>query len=315
MSSEVYSHDVMALGSNKPAWHKMGTVFPGRLSPLRVFVEGIGHRDILEVPVMLDGLALPGQKGLVALTAKGAKVPLSVVGQGYGLLKSETMYRILDGVYGGEAVVETAGTLRNGQREWVLVARESWSVVNGDKVLTYDLWVNRHDGSGCFELHRTNVRVVCQNTLKLAVASGNRVFGVKHTKNIQQSIAAALDILGYVDHLQEKQKLAINAMARTEMTANEAGKMFNVLLGIQEGVKSSTRVENQAEELNRLFKHGTGNMGKTRWDALNSVTEYVDHGRSSRVTEGRDESEVRFESVLMGSGDALKARAFDLLSV
>jgi phage/plasmid-like protein (TIGR03299 family) len=315
MSSEIYNHDVMALGSNKPAWHKMGTVFPGRLSPLRVFVEGIGHRDILEVPVMLDGLALPGQKGLVALTAKGGKVALSVVGEGYGVLKSETMYRILEGVYGGEAVVETAGTLRNGQREWVLVARESWSVVNGDKVLTYDLWVNRHDGSGCFELHRTNVRVVCANTLKLAVSGGNRVFGVKHTKNIQQSIAAALDILGYVDHLQEKQKLAINVMARTDMTADEAGKAFEVLLGIQEGVKSSTRVENQAEELNRLFKHGTGNMGRTRWDALNAVTEYVDHGRSSRVTEGRDGAEVRFESVLMGSGDALKARAFDLLSV
>jgi hypothetical protein len=159
------------------------------------------------------------------------------------------------------------------------------------------------------------VRVVCANTLKLAVSGGNRVFGVKHTKNIQQSIAAALDILGYVDHLQEKQKLAINAMARTEMTADEAGKMFNVLLGIQDGVKASTRVENQAEELNRLFKHGTGNMGRTRWDALNAVTEYVDHGRSSRVTEGRDQAEVRFESVLMGSGDALKARAFDLLSV
>ena len=315
MSSEVYKHDVMALGSNKPAWHGLGTVFAGRLSPLRVFVEGIGHRDILEVPVMLDGVALEGQKGLVALTAKGAKVPLSVVGDGYGVLKSETMYRILEGVYGGQAVVETAGTLRNGQREWVLVARESWSAATGDKILSYDLWLNRHDGSGCFELHRTNVRVVCANTWKLAVSGGNRVFGVRHTKNIDQGIQAALDVVGYVEQAEAKQRAAAQRMAQAQFSASEAAKAFDVLMGIKEGTEPSTRVENQVKELNRLFKSGTGNLGRTRWDAFNAVTEFVDHSRASRVTGGRDENEVRFESVLMGSGDALKARAFDLLSV
>jgi phage/plasmid-like protein (TIGR03299 family) len=315
MSSEVYKHDVMALGSNKPAWHGLGTVFAGRLSPLRVFIEGIGHRDILEVPVMLDGVALEGQKGLVALTAKGAKVPLSVVGDGYGVLKSETMYRILEGVYGGQAVVETAGTLRNGQREWVLVARESWSAATGDKILSYDLWLNRHDGSGCFELHRTNVRVVCANTWKLAVSGGNRVFGVRHTKNIDQGIQAALDVVGYVELAEAKQRAAAQRMAQAQFSSSEAAKAFDLLMGIKEGTEPSTRVENQVKELNRLFKSGTGNLGRTRWDAFNAVTEFVDHSRASRVTGGRDENEVRFESVLMGSGDALKARAFDLLSV
>jgi phage/plasmid-like protein (TIGR03299 family) len=290
-------------------------VFPGLLSPLRVFAEGVGHRDILEVPVHLNGLVLPNQKGLVGITAKGVQVPLSVVGEGYGVLKSETMYRILDGVYQGRGVVDAAGTLRNGSREWVLVKREAWAAKAGDTVLTYDLWLNRHDGSGCFELHRTNVRVVCANTWKLAVSGGNRVFGVRHTRNVGQGIQAALEVLGYVEEAEVKQRRAAQRMAEASFSATEAARAFNALLGIKEGAEISTRTQNQARELNRLFAGGTGNLGKTRWDAFNAVTEYVDHARSSRVSEGRSEGEVRFESVLMGSGDALKARAFDLLSV
>ena len=315
MSHEIEINDTVVFGSNKPAWHGLGTVFAGLLSPLRVFAEGVGHRDILEVPVMLNGLTLPNQKGLVGLTSKGVQVPLSVVGKDYGVLKSETMYRILDEVYKGQAVVDAAGTLRNGQREWVLVKREAWSAKAGDTVLTFDLWLNRHDGSGCFELHRTNVRVVCANTWKLAVSGGNRVFGVRHTRNVAQGVQAALEVLGYVEEAEVKQRRAAQRMAEAVFSETEAARAFNLLLGIREGAEISTRTQNQAKELNRLFSAGTGNLGRTRWDAFNAVTEYVDHGRSSRVTEGRDESEVRFESVLMGSGDALKARAFDLLSV
>jgi phage/plasmid-like protein (TIGR03299 family) len=315
MSHEIEINDTVVFGSNKPAWHGLGTVFPGLLSPLRVFAEGVGHRDILEVPVMLNGLVLPNQKGLVGITAKGVQVPLSVVGEGYGVLKSETMYRILDGVYQGQGVVDAAGTLRNGSREWVLVKREAWAAKAGDTVLTYDLWLNRHDGSGCFELHRTNVRVVCANTWKLAVSGGNRVFGVRHTRNVGQGVQAALEVLGYVEEAEVKQRRAAQRMAEASFSATEAARAFNALLGIKEGAEISTRTQNQARELNRLFAGGTGNLGKTRWDAFNAVTEYVDHARSSRVSEGRSEGEVRFESVLMGSGDALKARAFDLLSV
>lgn len=315
MSHEIEINDTVLFGSNKPAWHGLGKVFPGLLSPLRVFAEGVGHRDILEVPVLLNGLTLQNQKGLVGITSKGVQVPLAVVGEGYGVLKSETMYRILDEVYQGQAVVEAAGTLRNGQREWVLVKREAWSAKTGDTVLTFDLWLNRHDGSGCFELHRTNIRVQCANTWKLAVAGGNRVFGVRHTRNVGQGVQAALEVLGYVEEAEVKQRRAAQRMAEAAFSATEAARAFNVLLGIREGAEISTRTQNQAKELNRLFVKGTGNLGQTRWDAFNAVTEFVDHGRSSRVTEGRSEGEVRFESVLLGSGDALKAKAFDLLSV
>ncbi|MFN9898385.1 MAG: DUF932 domain-containing protein, partial [bacterium] len=95
----------------------------------------------------------------------------------------------------------------------MLVKREAWSAKAGDTVLTFDLWLNRHDGSGCFELHRTNVRVVCANTWKLAVSGGNRVFGVRHTRNVAQGVQAALEVLGYVEEAEVKQRRAAQRMA------------------------------------------------------------------------------------------------------
>lgn len=264
---------------------------------------------------MIDGLALPSKKGLVGIASNGVRLPLAVVGEDYGVLKSQTMYEILDGVYGGQAVVDAAGTLRDGAREWCLVKREAWSAKQGDTVLTYDLWLNRHDGSGCFELHRTNVRVVCANTWKLAVQGGNRVFGVRHTKNVSQGIDSALRILGYVDSHEAQQREMVRRLASTPMRHEHAEKVFSTLVGITEGEKPTTRAKNQLDEITRLFSAGAGNEGQTRWDAFNAVTEFVDHSRSSRVSEGRNGAEVRFESVLMGSGDAIKASAYAMLTV
>lgn len=316
MSHEIEAHDSMVLGSNKPAWHGLGTVFAGLLSPLRVFAEGVGHREILEVPVTLDGLTLDGQKGLVGITAKGNRVPLSVVGQDYGVFSSEKMYTLLHEVYKGQAVVETAGTLRNGKREFCLVKRDAWKVTEGDSVLSFDLWLNRHDGSGCFELHRTNVRVVCANTWKLAVGNGrNRVFGVRHTVNIENGIRYACGILESVNQAEAEEQRKATAMASARMSQAEANRVFEQLLGVREQADVSTRSLNQLRELNMLFREGTGNEGLTRWDAFNAVTEFVDHSRASRVTGNRNQAEVRFESVLLGSGDAMKAKAFDLLAV
>ena len=319
MSAEIHENDVVQLGSNKPAWwgFQQGHLWQGRLSNSRVFVEGTGAREMWETPVITpdEGLNVEGYKAIVGRYSNGNVTPLSVVGEDYGLLRDEEFFSILDGVYGGRAVVETAGTLRNGRRVWSLVARENHSV-NGDDVSTYDLWVNRHDGSGCFELHRTNVRVVCQNTWNTAIGNGrNRVFGVRHTRNIKSYIGDALRLLSAVDTAEKVEMDKLRRMASTPMLLSDAEAFFDTLLGVDRAQPVGTRTSNQHRELVSLFTRGTGNKGETRFDAFNAVTEFVDHRRTFRVTGGRSADEARFETVLLGTGDAMKARAFDLLAV
>jgi phage/plasmid-like protein (TIGR03299 family) len=318
MAHQIGQHDVTVYGQNLPAWHGLGTVFPGLMSPMRAHAEGVGLADVYSEPVVINGRTYAGYKALIGQTQAGALIPLSIVGEDYGVLKDRKVFEMLEMVYGGRACVETAGTLRDGKRLWVLVKRSAYTI-GRDAINTFDLWVNRHDGSGCFELHRTNVRVVCANTWNAAIGKGrNRVFGVRHTVNVEQGAAQAINLLLSVDKAEKEEQAKAQRMAETLMTSSEAIHAFKSLLGIDretfsEDIPAKTRT--QLETLGHLFAQGAGNIGRTRWDAFNAVTEFVDHFRSIRVSSGRNRSEVRFESVLTGSGDDLKARAFDLLAV
>lgn len=307
--------DTVVLGSNLPAWHGLGKLFAGLLSPLRAYAEGVGAREILEEEVQTGGLVIPGYKALVAVNSEGLKNPLSVVGESYGVLQDSEFFNILEKVYGGRACVETAGTLRGGKRIWALVKGDTFDVVKGDTINSFDLWVNRHDGSGCFELHNTKIRVVCANTWRQAIGKGkNRVFGVRHTSGIAYAAktAAQLAIDTKAQDLVARQSLVM--MANTRITVDAARKTFTNLFVDDVNEKLTARTRNQVDDMVTLFREGTGNEGRTRWDAFNAVTEFVDHYRGTRVTEGRDENEVVFETSIFGTGDDIKAKAFDLLA-
>jgi phage/plasmid-like protein (TIGR03299 family) len=317
MSHEIYENDQVVLGNNTPAWHGLGQIFGGLLSPLRAYIEGVGAREMSEAPVYANGIEVEGYKAIIGRYSNGATTALSVVGEGYGLLKDSNFFETLEKVYGGRACVETAGTLRNGRRIWALVKRDAWCV-GPDAIQTYDLWVNRHDGSGCFELHRTNIRVVCSNTWNAAIGSGRaRVFGVRHTVNVESGISQAIKLVETVDAAQRAEQAKAQRLASVAMGHSQAKEFFRDLLGAKEDDtgKMPSRVATQLDALSVLFLRGTGNAGATRWDAFNAVTEFTDHSRTVRATGGRSKIEARFESVLLGSGDDLKARAFDLLAV
>lgn len=308
------SADTVVLGSNTVAWHGLGKLFAGLLSPLRAFAEGVGARDIIEENVVVNGATFASHKALFGVNEAGQRYPLSIVGRRYGVLKDLSFFQILENVYGGNAVVETAGTLRGGRRVWALAKHDSFEVGLGDQIETYDLWLNTHDGSSCFELHRTNVRVVCANTWAQAVGGGKaRVLGVPHRTNVEANAKAAIAQLQRANESAAHARAEVQRLAATAISKDAAVDVFSKLLDINPDEAVTPKVQKSLDTLVELFVRGTGTEGKSRWDAFNAVTEFVDHRRTLRVGEGRSRAEARFESALLGDGDALKATAYDLL--
>jgi len=79
------------------------------------------------------------------------------------------------------------------------------------------------------------------------------------------------------------------------------------LFGVQENPQDiGVRIRNQMDRVGDLFYNGMGNRGETRWDALNAVTEFVDHHR------GGDQAK-RLNAAWFGAGAEMKAAAWDLL--
>lgn len=311
-------------------WFGCGEEFLRPVAPREAFVSGVGARRIATAPVVAWGAIVPGYKALVgtyevaeyhgsSIHHYTKQVPLSVVSKSYGVLQDSEFFQILEKVYQGRAVVETAGTLRGGRRVWALAKHDAFEVVKDDRIETYDLWLNTHDGSSCFELHRTNVRVVCANTWRQAIGRGkNRVLGVPHRPNVlanaQAAIAqAAIAQLIKANEAEAHSRAELERLASTRVDTDGAVEVFNRLLEINPDEATTPKVQKSLDTLVELFNRGTGNEGATRWDVFNAVTEFVDHRRTIRVGEGRDRREARFESAVLGNGDDLKAKAYDLL--
>jgi phage/plasmid-like protein (TIGR03299 family) len=123
-----------------------------------------------------------------ARTSAEAELPLAVVGSRYQPLQNSEAFEFFDPIVGKNAAVfETAGALGYGERVWVLAKVPGDMHIVGDDCCTkYLLLSNSHDGQGSVAIKFTPIRVVCQNTLILALETGEKAYAVRHTKHMDE---------------------------------------------------------------------------------------------------------------------------------
>jgi phage/plasmid-like protein (TIGR03299 family) len=203
--------------------------------------------------------------------------------------------------------LHTAGTMFGGRRFWALASiGEGANILNGaDKVNGYLLLSTSADGTLATTAKFTTVRVVCNNTLSMALsakASGD--VKISHrTKFNADSVKAELGIVrgAFGDFIGASKKLALATCNITEAKEFTASLLVDSKTVTKADVEASTGFKT----ILSLFDHGKGNHGETLWDLVNGVTEYVDH-----VQRAKSESH-RMANSMFGRGDSLKTMAFE----
>jgi phage/plasmid-like protein (TIGR03299 family) len=315
-------------GRNTPVWHSLGQIVEG----LATAKEAIEHAKIgwgvEQVPVYMEAngemIEIPGQ---FAVRRTDNNHPLSIMSARYTPIQNVEAFEFFDSVIGsGQAVWDTAGSIGGGRKVFMqaVLPGKLFLKSNPDDVTEKRiLFMTSHDGSTAMTGMITPIRVVCQNTMNAALKNHTNQFKVYHRKNYQAKANEAAKVLelahAYFDDLQH----VMNVLAEQEVTKTYVDGFITALIpSRKEDEEVATRTENRRNEIESLFREGTGNVGKTRWDLYNAVTEYVDHKQNGRVTMARIEksaplanveAEQRFERSLMGAGAALKQRAMDFL--
>ena len=125
---------------------------------------------------------------------------LGIVGKGYTPLPNAEAFTFFDPIVGENAAIyHTAGVLRDGERIWLLAKLPSQIVVAGDDVADkYLLLANSHDERSAVQVKFTSIRVVCNNTLTLALQDGPTI-RITHTRNMQERFQQARRLLGLVE--------------------------------------------------------------------------------------------------------------------
>ena len=301
------AHEIESFASlREPAWHGLGTVF----SEEKTTQEMLDTANLSNWNVRLEDLEIPShlssdksyQYVIRTNPFDNAQTDvLGVVGQRYVPLQNEDLFSFGDNILDGGGRWETAGSLRGGRVVFGSLALERETVLDpsgvADKVKTYLLINTSHDGSIAIQASITPVRVVCANTLNLALRSTKKKNGVKqsfkirHTQTAEGKIAVAREALGLANAYMDEFDIMAKAMIEQEVNA----KKFNdiILAAYPKPDKDSKgavkKWENKIDVINDIYTgEFNGMIAGTAWGAFNALTERLDWYRSAR--NGNNES-------------------------
>ena len=236
-----------------------------------------------------------------------------IVGQDYTPLQNREAFQFFDPIVGeGAAVYHTAGALGKGERVWILAKLQAdIQVVDGDITHKYLLLSNSHAGDGCVQIKFTPVRVVCQNTLNLALSKGP-VIRVSHVRDLKERLGYARENLGIIHSGYAAIETAFKLLASIEVDDKRLSEYLKRVFPdprLSENKSVWERVIRTRKGAADMFEHGRGNQLKgvagTLWAAYNGVAELIDHGKTRRTPD------QRLNHIWFGDGAGVKARAFN----
>lgn len=216
--------------------------------------------------------------------------PLGNVSERYAILQNRDAFKPFQPMIDMGFTLETAGAVEGGKRVWILAKSPDKFLVGDDKVDRYVFIFTSHDGSlgNCFR--DTGIRIVCANTLDYALdEKGTFNYQLKHTSSIKARIIDLRDNIKKSDGNFARAITNMNRFNDFEMDETMLDHYLETVIPfLQNRFKESIPeknifVRNTAkpvyERLVELYHNGTGNKGKSLWDAYNAVTEYYTHDK------------------------------------
>lgn len=163
--------ETMFYTREKP-WHGLGTMVEEAPSSEEALVLAGLDWNVIQKPIeTLDGIYVTGFKA--NLRDSDNKV-LGIVTDRYRVVQNREAFAFTDELLGEGVKYETAGSLQEGRRTWVLAKLPQRYIISGDEITPYLVFMNFHDGTGAIKAAMTPIRVVCQNTLNLALSTAKR---------------------------------------------------------------------------------------------------------------------------------------------
>ena len=235
------------------------------------------------------------------------KEPLGVVSSKYNIVQPAECLEFFSDILSANGFrMNTAGTMFGGKRFWAMASiGEGANILGNDHVNGFLLLSTSADGTLATTAKFTTIRVVCNNTLSMALSSKSAA-DVKISHRTKFDADQAKDRLGIVrgkfgEFIHAAKRLAVTTVAKQQAADMTAKLLVDAKAVTKDDVSDSAGFKS----IMRLFQAGKGNHGETAWDWVNGVTEYVDH-----VQRAKSDSH-RMANSMFGKGDALKTLAFE----
>lgn len=277
--------ETMFYTREKP-WHGLGTMVaeaPNSKDALRL--AGLNWK-VLQEPVYTENEELiQGYKANVRDTDR--KV-LGVVTDRYKVIQNEEAFAFTDTLLGEGVRYETAGSLQEGRRVWMLARLPREFIIGGERISPYMVFSNTHDGSRAVKTALTPIRVVCNNTLNLALRTAKRSWSMIHTGDISGKIEEAKNTLLLADEYMTALGQEFEDLRKIKLSEKQVLDYIKILLPMEENYSLLQKrgVEKlRADMKMRYFDapdlKGVGNNG---YRFVNAVSDFATHSTPRRKT-------------------------------
>ena len=297
-------------------WHGLGTELQDVATAEEAIKAAGLDWEVELVPLYLFANDITEIVGKKALIRQADQKVYNIVSDRYVPVQNRTAFSFFDSVTGTEAAkYHTAGSLKEGRVVWMLAKLTESMGIKGEQIDKYLLLSNSHDGTLALQMFFTPVRVVCMNTLSMALTSGADKFYARHTTNIATRIETAREILGMTNTWYAQWKEQAERLATLQLPPAEMPLLLTAAFGY-EGIPMEqvwAPVREDMEKIPVLMETGRGmdntQIRGTKWAAYNAIAEHCDHYKRVRG----NNQEKRLYSAWFGQGNEIKRRAWSYL--
>lgn len=302
--------------NNEVAWHGLGTTLPNKFLTSKQVLEHVRMDfDVALVPAYakIDGkfVEIPNTR---ATYRKDLNLPFGAVGTKYTVVQNMDAFAFFDSIIeSGEAIYETAGLLGGGERIFLCAKMPNYITIDGTNDVTsvYVVLTMSHDGTGAVKAMITPIRVVCANTLRMAINAANNTVNIRHTASASARLSEASKVLGITNNYITECNDILNKLAKTPIDNKFADMVIGKIFAgtVDENGKASTKSANIIEAVKNDYLTGIGQVGiiGTAYGLFNGITHYFDHTARTK------DNESKFISSFGGKISSDRDKTFNLI--
>ena len=272
--------------------------------------HGLG-KIVMEAPTSKDALELAGLnwsvvqepiytefnevvEGYKANVRDSDRKVLGVVSDRYKVVQNADAFSFTDELLGKGVRYETAGSLQEGKKVWLLARLPREYIIAGERISPYLVFSNTHDGSGSVKVAITPVRVLCNNTLNLALSTASRSFSMVHTGNIQDKIQEAKDTLFMAEQYMDCLGAEFEELRRQRVTDAQVNEYIELLLPMEKDASQiqSKNIIRLREDMKKRYYDAPDlqKVGNNAYRFINAVSDFATHANPLRRTANYNEN-------------------------
>ncbi len=289
MSAEVET--MMFVGRERP-WHGLGTMVEEAPDSREALIAVGLDWDVVQRPVFTqDGVKVPGY--FANVRQQDGSI-LGVVTSRYKVVQNRDAFAFTDALLGDGVRYETAGSLMGGRKTWILAKLPTRYIIQGEQILPYLVFSNTHDGSGAIKIAMTPIRVVCNNTLNLALDTANRSWSIHHTGDIAAKLEDARETLFMAEDYMNELGKGFEDLSRKRLTDAAVDEFIKELLPIADDASETTEkniLRLRKDVATRYFDApDLQGLRKNGYRFINAVSDFATHAAPIRRTKNYQEN-------------------------